>query len=28
MPTDLVYRARRQERPRNLESHNPKESGL
>ena len=28
MPTDRVYHARRQERPRNLESHNTKESGL
>ena len=28
MPTDLVYRARRQERSRNLESHNVKERGL
>ncbi|SPT54719.1 Uncharacterised protein [Schaalia odontolytica] len=28
MPTDRVYRARRQELPRNLESHNTKESGL
>ena len=28
MPTDRVYHARRQERARNLESHNTKESGL
>ena len=28
MPTDRVYRARRQERLRNLESRNTKESGL
>ena len=28
MPTDRVYRARRQERVRNMEPHNAKESGL
>ena len=28
MPADRVYRARRQERVRNLESHNAKDSGL
>mgnify|MGYP001722879199 CR=1 FL=1 len=28
MPTDRVYRARRQERSRNLESHNTKDNGL